>query len=149
MNEENKEEQEAEVVVTESVKEFNEEVNKWVARFDKDFKEAVRLMGLPAADEKKPFEEKYQARALLEALTKDLEGKQEWLDQSMLIRCGKATILNKLGTNYYDAEEISQSERHNQQALTIWLTVSKGMQLRFTAQILDTYNGIGIVLANR
>ena len=23
------------------------------------------------------------------------------------------------------------------------------MQLRFTAQILDTYNGIGIVLANR
>ena len=114
MNEENKEEQEAEVVITESVKEFNEEVKKWVARFDKDFKEAVRLMGLPAADEKKPFEEKYQARALLEAMTKDIEGKQEWLDQSMLIKCAKATILNKLGTNYYDAEEISQSERHNQ-----------------------------------
>ena len=114
VNEENKEESEAEVVVTESVKEFNEEVKKFVTRFDKDFKEASRLMGLAAADEKKPFEEKYQARALLEAMTKDLEGKQEWLDQSMLIKCAKALLLNKLGSNYYDAEEISMSERHNQ-----------------------------------
>ena len=47
-------------------------------------------------------------------MTKELEGKQEWLDQSMLIKCAKALILNKLGSNYYDAEEISQSERHNQ-----------------------------------
>ena len=114
VNEENKEEQEAEVVVTESVKEFNEEVKAFATRFDKDFKEASRLMGLAAADEKKPFEEKYQARALLEAMTKDLEGKQEWLDQSMLIKCAKALLLNKLGSNYYDAEEISMSERHNQ-----------------------------------
>ena len=71
-------------------------------------------MGLAAADEKKPFEEKYQARALLEAMTKELEGKQEWLDQSMLIKCAKALLYNKLGSNYYDAEEISMSERHNQ-----------------------------------
>ena len=32
-------------------------------------------MALPMADEKKPFEEKYQARDLLEVMLKDLEGK--------------------------------------------------------------------------
>ena len=69
-----------EVVVTESVQEFNNEVKAWIIKFDKNMKEAIRLMGLPMADEKKPFEEKYQARELLENMLKDLEGKQEWLD---------------------------------------------------------------------
>ena len=106
-------------------------------------------MTLPMADEKKPFEEKYQARDLLEKLLKDLEDKQDWLEQSQLIRCAKALIFNKLGQNFYDAEEISESERKNQESLKLWLTVSKGMQLRFTAPMIDMYNGIGIVLANR
>ena len=79
VNEEVKEE-EVEVVVTESVQEFNNEVKTWIIKFDKNMKEAIRLMGLPMSDEKKPFEEKYQARELLENMLKDLEGKQEWLD---------------------------------------------------------------------
>ena len=57
VNEEVKEE--AEVIVTESVQEFNNEVKAWIIKFDKNYKEAIRLMGLPMADEKKPFEEKY------------------------------------------------------------------------------------------
>ena len=36
-----------------------------------------------------------------------------------------------------------------QEALKLWLLVSKPLQLRFSHSIQDVYNGIGIVLANR
>ena len=78
VNEESKEE--VEVVITDSVKEFRKEIKAWIVKFDENMKEAIRLMGLPMGNEKKPFEEKYQARELLEELIKDLEGKQEWHD---------------------------------------------------------------------
>ena len=61
----------------------------------------------------------------------------------------KALIYNRLGQNYFDAEEISESERQMQQALALWLQVSKALQLRFSHSLQDVYNGIGIVLANR
>ena len=59
MNEEVKEDEDVEVVVTESVQEFRNEIKAWLVKFDVNMKEAIRLMALPMADEKKPFEEKY------------------------------------------------------------------------------------------
>ena len=122
----------AEEILTDTVKEFRSEVKAWITKFDTTYKEATRLMSLPMSDEKLPFKEKYEARELLENMLKEVEGKQEWLDQSQLVRCAKALMFNKLGTNYYDAEEISASEKQNQQALSLWLTASKGLQLRFS-----------------
>ena len=61
----------------------------------------------------------------------------------------KALIYNRLGQNYFDSEEISESERQMQAALALWLQVSKALQLRFSHSLQDVYNGIGIVLANR
>ena len=89
------------------MKELRGDVKEWITKFDTTYKESVRLMGLPMSDEKLPFKEKYEAREMLENMIKELEGKQEWLDQSQLVKCAKALIFNKLGTNYYDAEEIS------------------------------------------
>lgn len=44
----------------------------------------------------------------------------------------KAILFNRLGQNYYDAEEISESESQMQQSLAMWLQVPKALQLRFS-----------------
>ena len=44
----------------------------------------------------------------------------------------KALLFNKLGQNFYDAEEISESESQMQKALALWLQVPKALQLRFS-----------------
>ena len=61
----------------------------------------------------------------------------------------KALIFNRLGQNFYDAEEISESERKMQESLKLWNQVPKALSLRFSHSLQDVYNGIGIVLANR
>jgi len=43
------------------------------------------------------------------------------LEQSDLVKVVKALIYNRLGQNYYDAEEISESERKMQESLKTWL----------------------------
>lgn len=71
-----------------------------------------------AADQTKPFQEKYEARTILETLTQEIQ--QQWLDKSSVMRAVKALIYNRLGQNYYDAEEISESERQMQESLKLW-----------------------------
>lgn len=100
-----------------------------------------------ATDITKPFAEKYEARTILETLAHEIQ--QEWLDKSSVIRAVKALIYNRLGQNYYDAEEISESERQMQKSLELWNQVPKALRLRFSHSLQDVYNGIGIVLANR
>jgi len=104
-------------------------------------------MGKPAADETKPFQEKYEAREILNELINEI--KESWLTQSAVVKTVKALLYNRLGQNFYDAEEISESESQMQKSLALWLQVPKALQLRFSHSIQDVYNGIGIVLANR
>ena len=83
------------------------------------------MMCRNAADETKPFQEKYEARDILEAIASEI--KPTWLEQSDVVRTVKALIYNKLGQNFYDAEEISASERKMQESLKTWLLVSKAL----------------------
>ena len=73
----------------------------------------------PAATETKPFAEKYEAREILETMLKEI--KEEWLEKSDVVKIVKALIYNRLGQNYFDAEEISESERQMQLALKLWI----------------------------
>ena len=82
-------------------------------------KSAIVLMCKNAADEAKPFQEKYEAREILQTMASEI--KPTWLEQSDLIKVVKALIYNRLGQNYYDAEEISESERKMQESLKTWL----------------------------
>ena len=123
------------------------EMRNWLDGFDVEMKGALVLMCKSAADQTKPFAEKYEAREILETLLGEM--KQSWLDKSDMMKAVKALIYNRLGQNYFDAEEISESERQMQQSLALWEQVSKALQLRFSHSLQDVYNGIGIVLANR
>ena len=83
-------------------------VKEWLLEFEAEFISSVALMIKPAADERKPFDEKYQARDKLITLLESI--KPEWAE-SQMIRCVQALILHRLGTNYYDSEEISMGEK--------------------------------------
>ena len=58
-------------------------------------KGAIVLMCKAAADEKKPFAEKYEAREILESMLKEI--KASWIEQSDVIKAVKAFIYNRLG----------------------------------------------------
>jgi hypothetical protein len=57
--------------------------------------------------------------------------------------------LHRLGTNYYDAEELSMGEKKMQESAAVWRTVSSGLQLNFANCMQDVFNTIAIVRANR
>ena len=76
--------------------------------FEPEFMESIALMLKQAEDETKPFDEKYQARDKLETLLEQI--KPEW-EKSQIIRCAQGLILHRLGTNFYDTEEISMGEK--------------------------------------
>lgn len=88
------------------------EMKSWLSSFDAQLKAAVILMGQAAADESRPFQEKYEAREMLKDLCNEV--KESWLGQSAVMKAVKALIFNRLGQNYYDAEEISESESQMQ-----------------------------------
>ena len=46
---------------------------------------------------------------MLEKLAKEID-KEKWYD-SQVVKCAHAFILHDLGTNFYDSEEISASEK--------------------------------------
>lgn len=100
----------------------------------------------PAAQENKPFEEKYQARDKLLKLISQI--KTEW-EESLVIRCFKALLLHRLGTNYYDAEEISMGEKQMQESALVWRFLPLGLQMNYANCIQDVLNVIAIVRASR
>jgi hypothetical protein len=91
--------------------------------------EADALMAKEAADEKQPFQEKYQAREMLQNLKKseyvsdkytklqsnDAENLSEGdsivsqSEGSDVMRCALGLIMHKLGLNFYDCEEITEA----------------------------------------
>ena len=104
--EDNTEEAEAE---EKKVDEEWQAMRTWLETFDAEMKGSIVLMCKPAKDHTKPFAEKYEAREILESMLGQI--KQTWLDQSDVMKAVKALIYNRLGQNYFDAEEISESER--------------------------------------
>ena len=52
-------------------------------------------MGKAAADETKPFAEKYEAREILTNLAAEIQ--DAWLGKSVVVKAAKALIHNRLG----------------------------------------------------
>jgi len=121
-------------------------VKVWLLESELEFMSAIELMLQPAAEENKPFEEKYQAREKLNKLLDAI--KPEW-EESQVIKCFKALLLHRLGTNYYDSEELSMGEKKMQESAAVWRTVSAGIRLNFSNCIQDVNNVIAIVRAQR
>ena len=94
-------------------------MKEWLNHFDAQMKGSIVLMCKSAADETRPFAEKYEAREILETLLSEIQ--ESWLEQSEVFKFVKALIYNRLGQNYFDSEEISESERQMQAALKLWL----------------------------
>ena len=71
------------------------EMQNWLEGFDVEMKGSLVLMCKAAADETKPFAEKYEAREILETMLGEI--KQSWLDKSDVMKAVKALIYNRLG----------------------------------------------------
>lgn len=67
----------------------------WLDIFDAQMKGSIILMCKAAADETKPFAEKYEAREIMEGMLSEI--KQEWIDKSDVMKAVKALIYNRLG----------------------------------------------------
>lgn len=88
-------EDEEESKVAESVDQDWRDIKTWLTAFDTQLKGAIVCMGQPAADETKPFAEKYEAREILTTLAGEI--KESWLEKSAVIKAAKALIHNRLG----------------------------------------------------
>lgn len=71
------------------------EIKTWLSTFDTQMKGAIVLMCRGAADETRPFQEKYEAREVLETMAKEI--KAEWLEQSDVVKIVKALLYNRIG----------------------------------------------------
>lgn len=130
------------------------------------------MMAKEAADEKKPYAEKYQARELLmnlkmsdylsEKYTKlpkksaeDAENLSENDSQvsqsegSDVMRCALGLIMHKLGINYYDTEEASDALAYLEKSFELMDSIPDNFKLRHLNVIQDLYNHIAIVLSER
>lgn len=48
-------------------------MKRWLDKFDTEMKGSIVLMCKPAADETKPFAEKYEAREILETMLREIK----------------------------------------------------------------------------
>ena len=114
--------------------------------------EADTLMAKEAADEKKPFDEKYQAREMLQKLrmseyvsdkytklpkkSEDAENLSEGdsvvslSEGSDVMRCALGLIMHKLGLNFYDCEEVSESLAYLQKSFELMDSIPDNFKLR-------------------
>ena len=130
--------------------------------------EADALMELEAADETKPFDEKYKARDILQNLKTNeyLSDKYTKLRDSAenvsennsiasvsqgsdIMRCALGLIMHKLGVNFYDAEEPSEAVEYLKKALELMDSLPDTLKLRHLCIVQDLYNYIAIIFADR
>ena len=97
-------------------------------RAEAEFIGAIQEMLKPAAEENKPFDEKYKARDTLNELLSDIKS---WWEEAETVRAFKGMVLHRLGTNYYETDEITMGEKTMQESAAVWKSVSKELQLNF------------------
>lgn len=115
------------------------ELSVWLhTEFQCKMEEADNLMDMEAADETKPFDEKYKARELLQNLKSNeyLSDKYTKLPQaaenlsdnnsdasvsqgSDIMRCALGLIMHKLGVNFYDSEESTNAIEYLKKSLEL------------------------------
>ena len=112
-------------------------------------------MDAEAADETKPFEEKYKAREILKNLKTNeyLSDKYTKLQKdqaenvsdgdsvasvsqgSDIMRCALGLIMHKLGVNYYDAEEASEAIEYLKKSLELMDSLPDTLKLRHLNEV--------------
>jgi tetratricopeptide (TPR) repeat protein len=112
--------------------------------FQRQLEHVERLM-TEDADPAKPYEYKYQARALIEAL-RDNPLLNEESDSSVVAR---AILEYLLGVNHFETEEITRSGTHYAKAFELITKVSPEMQFRHLTTLQDLLNALGIHKCNQ
>ena len=136
--------------------------------FQCKMEEADTLMDQAAADETKPYDEKYKAREILKNLKMNeyLSEKYTKLRESAenvsennstasvsqgsdIMRCALGLIMHKLGINFYDAEEASEALEYLKKALELMDSLPDMLKLRHLNIVQDLYNYMAIINADR
>ena len=146
------------------------ELGVWLhTEFQCKMEEATELMNQPAKDETKPFDEKYKARDILQNLRQNeyLSDKYAKLfDQvsaenvsendsvsqtqsSDVMRCALGIVMHKLGINFYDSEEATESLAHLKKSFDLMDSLPDQLKLRHMNLIQDLFNHLGIILSDR
>mgnify|MGYP000909793212 CR=1 FL=1 len=126
--------------------------------------EADALFEKVAADETKPFDEKYKAREILQNLRKNEYLSEKYTkmpegditddnivpgDGSDVMRCALGLIMHKLGLNFYDTEEGSEGLTYLKKSFELMDSLPDALKLRHINTVQDLYNHIGIILSER
>lgn len=138
------------------------ELSVWLhTEFQCKMEEASSLMDKEAADEKKPFEEKYMAREILQNLrkneylsdkyTKIKDAQDVNVDEagSDVMRCGLGIVLHKLGINFYDSEETKDALVYLMKSFKYMESLPDQLKVRHLNTIQDLYNHIAIIMSDR
>ncbi|TNV82669.1 hypothetical protein FGO68_gene10000 [Halteria grandinella] len=102
-------------------------------------------------DESKPFEYKYQARKILQALNAKLKEFQSVDEhkQSPLLTLTNSLLSFKLGVNFFDCEEFHDAEKNLQHSLDLFEQLPHSLRDKHLNTLQDIYNHIGITHCNR
>lgn len=129
--------------------EKEEEFQAWLyTHFQMTLENALRLINREDVDESKPFEFKYEGRAMIKQLLDELQNQNDGKDSSAK-ELAKAICLKYLGVTYMDCEELADSQELLSQALKIFDNLALELKLRYLNDVVDCYNTIGIVHCNR
>mmetsp|Transcript_28882 Transcript_28882/g.51478 ORF Transcript_28882/g.51478 Transcript_28882/m.51478 type:complete len:551 (-) Transcript_28882:130-1782(-) len=112
--------------------------------FQRQLERVEQLMG-EDADPAKPYEYKYQARALIEELSANSLLSQD----SDISKAAQAFLEYLLGLNYFETEEITRSGIHYSKAFDLITQVSPQMQYKHLTTIQDLLNALGIHKCNQ
>jgi hypothetical protein len=124
--------------------------------------EASELMEKVAADEAKPFDEKYKAREILQNLRKNeyLSDKYSKLpgadasdadaeNGSDVMRCALGLLMHKLGLNFYESEETKDGLTYLKKSFELMDSLPDQLKVRHLNIIQDLYNHIAIISSDR
>jgi hypothetical protein len=68
---------------------------------------------------------------------------------SDVMRCALGLVMHKLGLNFYETEEISESLVYLKKSFELMDSIPDNLKLRHLNAVQDLYNHIGIILSDR
>ena len=68
---------------------------------------------------------------------------------SDVMRCALGLVMHKLGLNFYETEEITESLVYLKKSFELMDSIPDNLKLRHLNAVQDLYNHIGIILSER
>jgi KIF-1 binding protein C terminal. len=113
--------------------------------FQSKLEEAEYLSNLPS-DESHPYDNKYEARKILEKLLVSLEHSSLEKDYQNI---AKGIVNFFIGMNFYDTEENHMAEKHLSSSLESFSELPRDKICFFFNYLQELYNTLGTLFANR